>query len=156
MTAEVFVLREIVAAERLVQRACLARYGGNTGPARRRGDALDVDERAQNRQRQIRMTGFHRLIEPVGKLALAGQRAMPLALVIGDAPDLPLRQFQLDQGQRGIGPGTGPDQMLDPCRFSALSQRGKPPADPVNDVGQKFGRRRVGVREAGRRARRAS
>jgi hypothetical protein len=35
--------------------------------------------------------------------------------------------------------------MLDACRFSALSQRGKPPADPVNGVGQKFGRRRVGA-----------
>jgi hypothetical protein len=46
MTGEVFVLREIVAAERLILRARVARYGGDTGPARRRGDALGVDERA--------------------------------------------------------------------------------------------------------------
>jgi hypothetical protein len=46
MTAEVFVLREILAAERLIERARFARYGGDTGPARRRGDALGVDERA--------------------------------------------------------------------------------------------------------------
>jgi len=40
--------------------------------------------------------GFDRLIEPFGEFALARQRAMPFPLVIGDAPDLPLRQFEIN------------------------------------------------------------
>src|ERR1700687_4109410 len=101
------VLREIVAADRLVERACVARHHGDACPARRCIDALGVDERAQDGQRQIRVTGVDRLIEPIGKLALARQRAIPLALVIGDAANLPLRQFQIDQGQRCVGPRVG-------------------------------------------------
>ena len=53
------------------------------------------------------VAGLDRLIEPVGKFALAGQCAVPLTLVIGDATDMPQRQFQIDQRQRGIGPGAG-------------------------------------------------
>src|SRR5450631_4148660 len=84
---------EIVGEQRLVERARGARHHGDAGPARRRSHVLGVDERAQNCQRQIRMTGLDRLIEPIRKLALARQRAIPLALIIGDAANLPLRQF---------------------------------------------------------------
>jgi len=51
--------------------------------------------------------GFDWLIQPVRQFALARQRAMPFAVVIGKAADLPLRQFQIDQRQRRISPGTG-------------------------------------------------
>lgn len=45
---------------------------------------------------------FDRLIEPVGQFALARQRAVPLALVIGQPSNLPHGQFQIDQRQRGV------------------------------------------------------
>src|SRR5258708_38731980 len=82
-------LTEIVAADRLVERVRVAWHNGDACPARRRIDALGVDEGTQDRQRQIRVTGFDRSIEPIGKLALARQRAIPLTLVIGDAANLP-------------------------------------------------------------------
>ena len=65
------VLREIVGQERIIKCARLARYDGDTCPARRRSDPLGLDEGAQDRQRQIGMVGFDRLIQPFGKLALA-------------------------------------------------------------------------------------
>jgi hypothetical protein len=64
-------LAEIVAADRLVQRIQVARYYGHAWPARRSGDSLGLDERAEDRQRQIRMVAFNRPVEPVRKLALA-------------------------------------------------------------------------------------
>ena len=64
---------------------------------------LGLDEGAQDRQRQIRVAGFDRPVEPVGQLAFARQGAVPLALVIGDAANLPQRKLQVDQRQRGIG-----------------------------------------------------
>ncbi len=82
-------LAEIVAADGLVERVCVARHGGHAGDACRRSDALRVDERAQDRQRQIGVTGLDRSIEPIGQLAFARQSAIPLALVIGDAAGLP-------------------------------------------------------------------
>src|SRR5664279_1945845 len=112
---------EIVAADRLAERVNLARHRGNAGPARRRTEAPGVYERAQDRQRQIRMPGFDRMIEPIRQFALARQRAVPLAVIIGDATKLPLRQFQIDQRQRRIGPGGGSDQLLDPRRLRGLS-----------------------------------
>jgi two-component system sensor histidine kinase KdpD len=45
---------------------------------------------------------FDRLIEPVGQFALARQRAVSLALVIGQPSNLPHGQFQIDQRQRGV------------------------------------------------------
>ena len=55
--------------------------------------------------RKIGMAAFDRFIEPVGQFALARQRAVPFAIVIGKTADLPLRQLQIDQRQRRIGPG---------------------------------------------------
>ena len=49
--------------------------------------------------------GLDRLVEPFGKVALARQRAMPFAAVVGEAAELPLRQFEVEQRQRRIGPG---------------------------------------------------
>ena len=120
---------------------------GNAGPARRRADALGLDERAQDRQRQIGVAGLDRLIEPVRQLALARQRAMPFALVIGDAADLPLRQFQIDQRQRRIGPGARLDQPLDAGGLAALAGRRKAPAGLADDVGQEFGGDGIGIAE---------
>ena len=71
------------------------------------------------------MMGFDRLIEPVGQFAFARQRAMPFALVIGDAANLPLRQFQIDQRQRRIGPGARLDQPLDAGGLAGLPGDGK-------------------------------
>src|SRR3984893_8174341 len=133
-------LREIVAADRLVERPWGARHHGAACPARWGIDALGVDERAQEGQRQIRVTGFDRLIEPIGKLALARQRAIPLALVIDDAANLPLRQFQIDQRKRCIGPGSRPDQPFDPRRLLGLSDRRKTAACLANDLGHEIGR----------------
>src|ERR1700732_4859340 len=45
------LLREIVAADRLVERARLAAYGGNACPDRRRAVTLRFDERHQDCQR---------------------------------------------------------------------------------------------------------
>jgi len=95
---------------------------GNARAARRCRDALGLDERAQHRQRQIGVANLDRPVEPVGKLALARQGAIPFALVIGDAANLPQRQFQIDQRQRGIDPGFRSDQAFDPRGFFALSE----------------------------------
>jgi hypothetical protein len=61
------------------------------------------------------MTAFDRMIEPVRQFAFARQCAKPFTFIIGDAADLPLRQFQIDQRQRSIGPGARLDQPLCPC-----------------------------------------
>src|SRR6266446_5594392 len=82
-------LAEIVAADWLVEWARVARHGGYAGPACRQSGTLGVDEGAQDRQGQIGVTGFDRSIEPVGQFAFARQRAIPRALAIGDAADLP-------------------------------------------------------------------
>src|ERR1700737_2298108 len=140
------VLREIVAADRLVERVRVARHNGDAAcPARRCTDALGIDERAQDRQRQIRVTGFDRSIEPVRELALARQRAIPLALVIGDAANLPLRQFQVDQRKRRIGPGSRFNQAFDPRRLFGLSDRRKTPAGRADDFGYELCRHRMRV-----------
>jgi hypothetical protein len=111
------LLHEIVAADRHVERVGVARHGGDAGSAPWRRETKGLDEGAQNRQGQIRMMGFDRLIEPFGKLALVRQCTIPLAIVVGDAANLPLRQFQIDQRQRRIGPGSRPDQSFNPCGF---------------------------------------
>ena len=51
-------LREIIAAHRHAKQVRVARHGGHTCFARRDTGALGVDERAQNGQRQIRVTSF--------------------------------------------------------------------------------------------------
>ena len=107
---------------------------GTLGLVAGAADVLGLDERAQDRQRQIRVAGFDRSIEPVGKLALARQRAIPLALVIGDAANLPKRQFQIDQRQRGIRPGFRPDQSFDPGGLLGLSHGRKTPARLADDL----------------------
>ena len=93
---------EIVAANRLVGAdgrgpARPERWSDST--ARRR---VAPPKRAQDRQRQVGITGLDGLIQPVRQLALVRQRAMPFAVVVGEAADLPLRQFQIDQRERCI------------------------------------------------------
>ena len=61
------------------------------------------------------------MIEPIGEFAFARQRAVPFALIIGDAAKLPLRQFQVDQRERRIGPGAGLDQSLDTGGLGGLA-----------------------------------
>ena len=67
------------------------------------------------------MSGFDCLVQPLGKFALAGQRAVPLALIIGDAADLPLRQFKVDQRQGCFGQGAGLDQLPSCAALAACS-----------------------------------
>ena len=63
-------LDEVVAADRLGQRIQVARYGGNAGPTCQCSDVLRLHERAEDRQRQVRVAAFDRAVEPVGKLPL--------------------------------------------------------------------------------------
>src|ERR1700676_881130 len=107
-------LREIVAADPLVERIRIAGRRGHACPDRRRTGTLRIDERHQDRKRQIRVAGLDRLIDPFGKFALARQRAIPFTVVIDDTANLPLRQLQFDQCKRGIGPGARLNQPLDP------------------------------------------
>ena len=90
--------------------------------AQRRGHGLRFDESGQDRQREILMVPLDRLIEPVRQLAVARQRAVPFAAVIGDAADLPLRQFEIDQRQRCFCKSFGINQAFDPRRLCALSE----------------------------------
>src|ERR1700730_2824953 len=136
-------LAEIIAADRLVERVHLARHVGHAGPARRCVDALGLDECAQDRQRQIGVTGFDRSIEPIGQLTLARQRAIPLALVIGDAANLPLRQFQVEQRKRRIRPGSQFNKASDPHRLFGLSARRKTSAGRADDFGYELCRHRM-------------
>src|ERR1700731_1886625 len=64
-------LCEIVAADALVERIRLAGCRGHACPDRRCTNALRIDERHQDRKRQIRVAGFDRLIDPFRKFALA-------------------------------------------------------------------------------------
>ena len=48
------------------------------------------------------MMRLDRLIEPIRQFAVARQRTIPFAAVLGDAADLPLRQLEIDQCQRGL------------------------------------------------------
>jgi hypothetical protein len=80
-----------------------------------------VDEGAEDRQRQIRVPGFGRLVEPVRQLALARQGAIPRAAVIGDPPHVPVRKREIDQRQGRVGAGTGGDQAVDLRRPFAVA-----------------------------------
>src|ERR1700693_1541300 len=126
-------LCEIVAANRLVERMRLAGGRGCACPDRRRTGTLRIDERHQDRKRQIRMVGFNRLIDPFGKFALARQRAIPFTVVIDDTANLPLRQLQFDQRKRGIGPGARLNQPLDPRGFLGAPNGRKTPASLADD-----------------------
>ena len=67
----------------------------------------------EDRQRQNRMSDLDRVIEPLGQRPLLAEAAMPFAVVVGDMPELPLRKFEIEQRQRGIGPGLGLEQSID-------------------------------------------
>src|SRR5579872_2327915 len=69
------------------------------------GSRLSFDERPQDRQGEVGMPGFERLIEPIGKFSLARERAVPFPAVVSDAADLPERQLHFQQRQRSVDPG---------------------------------------------------
>jgi len=69
-TGKPAALSEIVGQNRVVERICLTRHEGNAGPARWCMGEPRIDEGAQDRQRQIRVMGLDRLIQPFRKLAL--------------------------------------------------------------------------------------
>src|SRR5580704_6791690 len=73
---------KIVAAEGRVEQVCGARNVRNARSGRRCTDALRADEGAEYRERKLRVAEFNRLIEPIGKLALARQRTVPFAFVV--------------------------------------------------------------------------
>src|SRR5262249_42205988 len=143
-------LTEIVAANGFIQVASVSADRGNAGPAFRRADTLGFDESTEDRERQVCMPRLDALIEPIGKLALARQRAIPFALVIGEAPNVPERQFQIDQRQRRVGPGAGGDQLRDPRGFLALAQGGEAPAGRANHLGDYASVRFASVSEQAR------
>ena len=64
---------------------------------------------------------------------------MPFALVIDQAADLPLRQFEIEQRDRGVGPGAGLDQALDARALAGLTDRREASAGLADDVGHELG-----------------
>src|SRR5262249_36988660 len=98
-------------------------HAGNAGAGLRKANALRLDKGAEDGERQLRMPAFDTLVEPVRQLALARQRAIPFAVVIDDATNLPERQFEIDQRQRRIGPGTRLDQSIEARDLLALAER---------------------------------
>ena len=144
---EVAGSREIVAADRFIREICVLRHGWNAGPARRRSDALRFHKCTQHRQRQIGVAGFDRLIQPVRQVALARQRAIPFTIVVGEAADLPLRQLQIDQRERCVGPGLRLDQLCDTGGPGILIGGRQAPASRVDDIGEEFGGDIAGIAE---------
>ena len=126
---------KIVERHRLVEIPHALAHRRNTAPLRRLADPLRLDERAEDGEREICMPGFDGLIEPIRQLALARQRAMPFAIVIGEAANLPERQFKIDQRQRCIGPRSGSDQLLDARRLLALTDLRISPAHRAGHLG---------------------
>jgi hypothetical protein len=57
---------ETIAVHRLIPCRRWLRRGRNAGPGGRCANVLGFNERAQDRQRQVGVTGFDRLVEPVG------------------------------------------------------------------------------------------
>jgi hypothetical protein len=80
------------------------------------------------------VTTFHGFIQPVGKFALARECAMPFAAVVDKTADPPLRQLQVDQRQRRVGPGPQLDQLLDPFGLAGVPLRGKAAAGLADHV----------------------
>src|SRR6266566_3429046 len=80
---------EMIAGDWLIERVGFTRRRGNARAARRRCNALRLNERAQDGHRQVRVSGLDGSIEPIGQFSFARQRAVPFALVIGDAANLP-------------------------------------------------------------------
>ena len=78
------------------------------------------------------------MIEPIGKLTLARQRAVPLARVIGDAANLPLRQFQIDQRKRCIRPGCRANESFEPDDLLGLTCRRKASARLADHLRQEL------------------
>jgi hypothetical protein len=136
---------EIVAADRLVERVHLARRCRHARSAFGWCDALGLDERAQDRQGQIRVPRLDVLIKPVWKLTFARQRAVPFAVVVSDAADLPEWQLEIDERQRHIGPGSRVDQLFNPRRFGGLSWSRKTAAGKIHHLGEELRRYRVGI-----------
>ncbi len=87
------------------------------------------------------MPGLDRLIEPVRKFSLARERAVPLA---GDAPELPEGQLQVDQRQRGVGPGVGLCQVLKAQHLYAAPLKRSAPADDIKNFLHQSGRHIIG------------
>ena len=70
---------------------------------------------------------------------------MPFAWIIGDSADLPLRQFEIDQRQRRIGPCARLDQPLNARGLATPARRRKAPAGLADDVGQEISRHGMGI-----------
>jgi hypothetical protein len=126
----------VVAAGDLVERIRTRAHRGNAGVARLHAGTAGFDECAEDREREVRVPRLDRLVQPVRQLPLARQCAVPLALVIGDTPRLPLRQFEIDQRQCSVDPCTGSDQLFEPRRFRAWSESRKAPAGGADDPGK--------------------
>ena len=111
----------------------------------RRAVTLYVDNRAQDRKAEVAVTGFGRLIEPVGKFAPPRQRAMPFAGVMDDPAKMPLRRFQREQGKRCVGPCARLNELLEALKVPGPPDGRQAPACVANDLRKKCGRDMVGV-----------
>ena len=60
---------------------------------------------------------------------------------------MPLRQFEIDQRQRGVGPGLRLNQPLDAGGFGVRIGGRQAPASRVDDIGEEFGGDMTGVAE---------
>ena len=77
------------------------------------GGASRLKERDQNCQWQDFVTGLCNLIKAKREPWLLGERAEPFAIIIDEAPKLPLRQLKFDQCKGRIGPSAGFDQPIE-------------------------------------------
>jgi hypothetical protein len=103
-------LGEVVAAKRALDHWPKLRNAGD-GSARGNAPAACFDKCPQHRQRQHLVTGVCGIVHCRRQIRLLRQRAQPLAVFTNKAPDSPVRQFDLDQGEYGIGPSARLDQM---------------------------------------------
>jgi hypothetical protein len=58
----------------------------------------------EGRLRQDRVADVDGAIEPLRERPLLAQAASPFAVIIRDTAQLPLRQFEVKQGKRCVGP----------------------------------------------------
>src|SRR5262249_44025529 len=73
------------------------------------------------------------LIELGRDRAMLRQRAVPFAVVVSEAAELPLWKREIDQRERGVGRGTGLDQSIETC-FRDPGQRRKS-ATRLDEIG---------------------
>jgi hypothetical protein len=81
------------------------------------------------------------IVERRGRIWLSGKRTNPFAAFADQTAKRPGRQFQFDQSQRGIRPGSRLDQAIKVCSLSRLRENWNAGAGAADDFGKKTRRR---------------